>query len=183
MSESPRVRVYLASSLDGFIAGPNHEIDWLNEVPEGVDMQAPTEALGFHDFMSQVGAMLMGRATYDLVESYGQWHYGDIPVLVATRRPLTPIVPTVSAVQGEIGDLIAQAKEAAGDRDVYLDGGNLVQQAIKAELVDELTLTMVPILLGDGIRLFEHIGGPHKLAFRPPKEHHHMVQLTATPAR
>ena len=133
-----RVRVYLAGSLDGCIAGPNHEIDWLEEpVPE---REGCTEngALGFHDFMAQVGAMLMGRSTYDLVAGFGPWHSGDIPVLVATNRPLEPMVPTVRSVSGDVADLLAKAKREAGDRDVYLDGGDIVRQALARDLVDEL---------------------------------------------
>ena len=79
----PRIRVYMGCSLDGAIAGPNHELSFLHG-----HATTPGNALHFEDFMAQVGAMVMGRSTYDMVEGMGVWPYGDIPVLVATHRPL-----------------------------------------------------------------------------------------------
>lgn len=155
----PRVRVYLACSLDGFIAGPDHELDWLHApYPADERLRPDPRALRFDTFLAQIGSMLMGRATYDVVAGLGvEWPYGEIPVHVATRRPLDPLTPTVRAVKGDIVDLIADARAAAGERDVYLDGGDLVRQGLAAGLVDEMTLTLVPVLLGDGVRLFDGV--------------------------
>jgi dihydrofolate reductase len=180
MSSTSRVRVYMAFSFDGFIAGPGDDLSFLHEPPpEGTAPPESSDALGFETFMSQVGAMLMGRRTHDVIAGMGEWIYGDTPVLVATRRALEPTAPTVRAVQGDITTLIAEAKDAAGDKDVYLDGGDLIRQALDAGLVDELCMTMVPVLLGDGIRLFDGLLSRTKLTFT---EHHsmgHMVQITA----
>ena len=169
----------MACSMDGFIAGPDDDLAWLSEgAPAPTD---PTDALGFDAFMAQVGAMLMGRRTYEVVAAMGAWPYGDTPVLVPTHRPLDPVVPTVRAIEGDIRELVAQATEAAGDNDVYLDGGTLIRQALNEGLVDELCMTLVPILLGDGIRLFDGLNGRTRLAFT---EHHSlggMVQLTVRP--
>jgi dihydrofolate reductase len=143
-------RVYLAMSLDGYIAGPGGDISWLphEEVEE-------TEALTFEQHMAEVGCMLMGRATYDFVAGFeGPWPYGEVPVLVASRRAFEPKVPTVARVEGGIAELLKQAQHLAGEGVVYLDGGNLVQQALAAGLVEELVLTQVPKALGEGIALF-----------------------------
>jgi dihydrofolate reductase len=169
MPKNARVRVYMACSFDGFIAGPDHDISWLHQdhSHEG-ELPKDPDALEFDVFLSQVGAMLMGRATYEVVApmaAVGPWSYGELPILVATRRPLTPVVSTISAAQGTIEELIEQAKALAGDKDVYLDGGDLVRQALDAGLVDELTITFVPILLGQGIRLFEGLHTPRALQF------------------
>lgn len=176
-----RVRVYMACSLDGSIAGPGDDLSFLQDpayVP-GEDAE-PTGALQFDAFMAQVGAMLMGRRTHDVVAAMGVWPYGDVPVLVATRRPLEPAADTVSAVRGDIHALITEAKAAAGDLDVYLDGGNLIRQALDAGLVDELCVTLVPILLAQGgIRLFDGLIETTRLEI---VEHHRMggmLQLTA----
>ena len=76
-----RVRVFIAASLDGFIAGPNDELDWLHHPEGGEDTFTP--------FFRQIGAMLMGRRTYDVIRDFeGEWPYGDTPILVATTRPL-----------------------------------------------------------------------------------------------
>ena len=153
-----RVRVYVACSLDGFIAAADaHDLSWL---PEPSD---PSDDFGFAAFYEQIGAMLMGRNTYDVVAGFGseQWMYGDRPVLVATRRPLEPLRDTVGTVSGPIDELIAKAKEAAGDRDVYIDGGDLIRQALDAGLVDELTITVVPVVIGAGSPLFAGVRQRH----------------------
>ena len=144
-----RVRVFIAMSLDGFIAGPDHDLSWLPEPRAGEDF-------GYAAFMAQTGAILMGRSTYDVVAGFdGPWPYGETPVLVATRRDLDdPAAPTVEAVSGTPQELVAAAHERAVGRDVYLDGGDLVRQALDAGLVDELTITVIPVILGAGSPLF-----------------------------
>jgi dihydrofolate reductase len=175
-----RVRVYLGCSFDGYIAGPDDDLSFLHEPPpEGAPSMEGSQALGFEDFMGQVGAMLMGRRTYDTVEGMGAWPYGETTVLVATRRALTPMAPGVRAVTGDIDALIRQAKEAAGEKDVYLDGGDLVRQALGAGLVDELCLTFVPTLLGGGVQLFGGLVRRSQLEFTAHHRMGHMVQVTA----
>lgn len=166
MASDSLVRVYMGCSFDGFIAGPDHDIGWLNEsyaLPG--DLTPDGGALAFDAFMAQVGALLMGRATYGIAESFGQWHYGDTPVLVASHRPLVPMADTVQSAAGPIESLIAHAKDLAGPKDVYLDGGDLVRQALDAGLVDTITLTYLPIILGSGVRLFDDLVGRTKLQF------------------
>lgn len=166
MSSSSRVRVYMGCSFDGFIAGPDHEISWLNESYAAAgDLEPGPEGLGFEQFMGQIGAMLMGRSTYGVVEKFGQWHYGETPVLVATHRPLEPLADTVQTAAGPIEELVDRAKAMAGDRDVYLDGGDLVRQALDAGLVDEITATLLPVLVGRGIRLFDDLASTTQLQF------------------
>jgi dihydrofolate reductase len=183
MSPNPRVRVYLACSLDGFIAGPDNDLAWLHRDRSAPGDLAPdAEALRFEPFLGQVGALLMGRATYDVVTAMGVWPYGELPVLVATHRPLTPVSAHVRGVSGPIADLLADAKRAAGTKDVYLDGGDLVQQALNARLVDELTLTFVPVILGKGVRLFDHLREPIDLQFLAHRSFDQgMVQVTVRP--
>ncbi|MBP6630309.1 MAG: dihydrofolate reductase [Kofleriaceae bacterium] len=149
---SQRIRGYLATSFDGFIAGPNHELDWLGAPPG--DRSLPAGVLGFEAFMAEVGAMVMGRTTYDVVEAMAQWVYGEVPVLVATHRPLAPKVATVRAVAGPIDQLLDQALTLAGGKDVYVDGGATLRAALDAGRVDEIVVTVIPILLGRGIPLF-----------------------------
>lgn len=148
-----RVRVYIATSLDGFLAGPNDELDWLP--PPSPAAVLPPGALAFDDFFREIGAMVMGRRTYDVVSQMGgDWFYGDTPVLVPTHRPLTPVRPSVQAVSGPISDLLDQALALAQGRDVYLDGGETIRAALEADRVDALVVTVLPILLGQGKSLF-----------------------------
>ncbi|NTV39540.1 MAG: dihydrofolate reductase [Demequinaceae bacterium] len=165
---APRTVAYLATSVDGFIAGPDDDLDWLSAPrtsgrPVAADDWAAREAtgLGFEDFLARVGCLLMGRRTYDVVAGFDEpWPYGDVPVRVATTRPLTDARATVTAVDGEIGTLIADALAAASGKDVYVDGGTMVRAALAAGLLDDLVVTMLPVVLGTGVRLFEATVSP-----------------------
>ena len=152
----PRLRVFIACSLDGFIAGPNDELDWL----AGDDGAAEDT---FTPFLAQIGALLMGRRTYDVVLGLDGWPYGDIPLLVATSKPLVATRASVRAVGGSIAELVAQAKQAAGERDVYIDGGALIRSALDAGLIDDMVVTLIPIVLGSGLPLFAGVGRRHRL--------------------
>ncbi len=174
-----KVRVYLGCSLDGCIAGPDHDLSFLSE--HTPDPEA-SGGLGFEAFMDQVGALLMGRRTYQVILDFDAWHYRDRPVLVATHHelPPAPLGGTAWAVRGSIAQMLAQAKEAAGGKDVYLDGGDLVRQGLDAGLVDEVCLTFLPVILGRGIRLWEGLQGRNDLQFDPPTTYGgSMVQITA----
>lgn len=174
-----RVRVYLGCSLDGFIAGPDDDLSWLAP-PEGEHPAPDPAGITFEGFLAGVGAMIMGRRTHDVIAGFDGWHYGDIPVLVPTHRPLTPAAPTVQAVCGPIEQLVAQARAIAKDRDVYLDGGDVVRQALDAGLVDELVLTFVPKLIGQGVRLFDGLLHRRSLVFEAHRDFGPgMVQVVA----
>ena len=155
-------QIFLAMSLDGFIAGPGDDLSWLPEPNEG-DEGEPVDH-GFDAFMATVGALLMGRRSYEVVKTLGGWYYGETPVLVATSRPLgDPIAPTVSAVSGSPRELLAKAREVAGERHVYVDGGALIRSFLDEGLIDEMTITLIPVILGAGIPLFAGVRERHKL--------------------
>ncbi len=170
MDKSARVRVYIACSLDGFIAGPDDDLSWLSGAdPEDAADGSPapnqvTDALEFDAFLAQVGALLMGRRTFDVVDGFdGPWPYGDRPVLVPTHRPLVTSNELVRAAEGDIDSLVEQAKEAAGDKDVYIDGGALIRQALDAGLIDEMVITVSPVVIGKGVPLFAGVCARHDL--------------------
>lgn len=150
--------VFIACSLDGFIAGPDDNLGFL-EPAEGQKIEDT-----FTPFFVGVGALLMGRRTFDVVSGFGGgWPYGETPVLVLTRRAIDSSLPTVRAVSGGIESAVAQAAEVAGERDVYIDGGELVRQALDASLVDELVVTVAPRILGRGIPPFAGVTRRHDL--------------------
>lgn len=166
MPDESRVRVYIACSLDGFIAGEGDDLSWLASSESASDRRTESDpgAVSFEDYMRDVGALLMGRRTYDVVAGFGgAWPYGERPVLVATRRPLEPIHPWVRPIEGEIAHMVAAARAAAGARDVYIDGGDLIRQALDADLVDHLIVTMVPVVLGRGHPLFAGVAKRHSM--------------------
>ena len=156
---SGRVRIFIACSLDGFIAGTEDDLSWLPE-PD------PAEDYGYGAFMAETGTILMGRGTYDVAAAFPEWPYGDTPVLVATSRPLEPVAKTVKAVKGTPAKILAAARRKAGDGDVYLDGGALIRSFLDAGLVDELVVTLVPTILGTGAPLFAGTAGRHQLVPR-----------------
>jgi dihydrofolate reductase len=179
MPMTARVRVFIASSLDGFIAGPDDDLSWLpTPDPEITDF-------GYGAFMARIGALLMGRRTYDVVEGFGgDWPYGQRPVLVATRNPLELKIPTVRAVEGSVLELIEQAREAAGELDVYIDGGDLIRQALDAGLIDEVILSVIPTILGAGTPLFAGHPRRHDLTLVSSQTFNGgLVQLTYRPTR
>ena len=177
------MRVYIATSLDGFIAGEGHDLSWLPD--PAPDDNADDGALFYDEFMLSIGALLMGRRTYDVVRSFDvEWPYGDRPVLVASHRPLETETPsTVRRVEGSIQDLIGEAKGSADGKDVYIDGGVLIRQACAAGLVDDLTISLAPIALGSGYSLFAGLEDSFAMrvvgAYRFPGG---MVQLRLSPA-
>ena len=134
-------------SRDGFIAGTDDDLSWLPDGHAGEDY-------GYDAFIAGVGAILMGRRTHDVVAGFGiDWPYGDTPVLVATHRPLDTDEPSVRAVSGTAAELVAEARAVAGNRDVYVDGGLLIQQVLDAGLLDEMIVTVIPVDLGEGVPL------------------------------
>jgi dihydrofolate reductase len=152
-----QIRVFIAMSLDGFIAGPGDDLSWL-------PAPSPIEDYGYEAHMAGTAAILMGRATYDVVAGFEPWPYDDTPVFVATTRPLdAPAAPTVRAISGEPLDLIAAVQAEIGEGGIYLDGGSLIRSVLDAGLVDELTITVVPIILGAGSPLFAGVIRRHEL--------------------
>lgn len=156
---SASVRVFIATSLDGFIAGEDDDLSWL-PVPE-----AGGEDYGYGEHMRQTAAILMGRRSYDVIAAFeGEWPYGDTPVFVATNRPLEPAAPTVTAISGDsAADLLAAVQAQVGDGGIYVDGGELIRSLLDAGLVDELTITIIPVILGRGLPLFAGAAFRHRL--------------------
>jgi len=143
-----KAAVFVGVSLDGQIARADGGLDWL---PHDT-----TEDHGFHAFMATIDALVMGRKTYDVVREFeGAWAYGKTPVYVLSHRDLEPapsgaIVERISGTPAEV----AAALDKKGIRRVYVDGGATIQQFLVAGLVDQVIVTWVPVLIGEGIPLF-----------------------------
>lgn len=142
--------VYIATSLDGFIARPDGGLDWLPPiVPE-------IEDYGYRAFSDSIDTLVMGRATYEVALTFGAWPYeGKRTVVLSSGRPTVPEhlkahVETTSLPPR----LLAAHLEATGSRSVYVDGGKTIQSFLRAGLIDEITLTTVPVLIGSGLPLF-----------------------------
>lgn len=154
--------------MDGRIAGPGDDLEWLEESrPRAVASPVPATAgewLSFEGFAADVGVLLMGRRTFDVVIGFDEWFYGELAVLVATHRPLpASIPPTVTSISGTVDEVVSEAQRVSEGNDVYVDGGQLVCAVLDAGLLDELTTTVLPTVRGPGIALFDALVGPHEL--------------------
>lgn len=144
-------KVFIATSLDGYIAGKNNEIDWLEAIPnpDNIDM-------GYQAHMDSVDALVMGRNTMELVANMDiEWPYSK-PVYVLSKslkKLPNKLKEKVFLIKGDIKSINKELKEK-GYNNLYIDGGLTVQSFLKEDLVDELIITTIPILLGGGIRLF-----------------------------
>jgi dihydrofolate reductase len=150
----PLVEVFIATSLDGFIARPDGSIDWLLQA----QAQAPTgEDFGYADFIANIDALVMGRKTFETVLGFEPWPYGERPVWVMSRQPMLAIPealrPGVQHGGADARGLLLQLSRS-GVRRVYLDGGELIQAFLYEDLVDRISVTTVPVLLGQGRRLW-----------------------------
>lgn len=144
-----RASVYIATSLDGYIARSDGSLDWLGVAEENEDY-------GFAAFMESVDALVMGRNTYDAVMAMGEWPYGYTLVIVLTHRPLDIPADLTGVVEAtELGPLeLAEELDRRGIEHVYIDGGTTIRSFLEADLVQRLTITTIPVLIGAGIPLF-----------------------------
>lgn len=147
MTSSYRCIYYLAVSLDGFIAGPAGELDWL--------MQFPADGADYDGFFAGVGSLVMGRATYDFVRANGEWTYGDRPAAVVTHRPLDAPPGAAFAVAGTPAEILAELAARGAPGPVWIVGGaDIAGQFLDAGLIDEIDLQYTPVAIGAGIPVF-----------------------------
>ncbi len=165
-----KASVYIATSLDEFIARENGELDWLEGSGEEVNEEDKSaesrgEDYGYKDFTGSVDALVMGRHTFDKVLSFGEWAYGDKPVVVLSSRPLEipeHLSRTVEAVSGSPEEVAAWLSER-GVKHLYTDGGETVQRFLRMGLIQRFVITRIPVLIGAGIPLFGPLDGDIKL--------------------
>jgi dihydrofolate reductase len=150
MATLPTGLVYIAMSLDGFIAAKDGDLSWLEVV------KAEGEDYGYAAFMASIDAILIGRNTYDTVPTFGAWPFEGKRVVVLTHRPIAPIREETAA-SGKLLPIF-DSLGAEGVKRIYLDGGKTIQAALREGLVQELTISVIPILLGEGIPLFDAHG-------------------------
>ena len=156
--------LYMSMSLDGYIADPNDQLggddgnrlhDWFAQDRESDRPSGPAGQL--IDEYNATRAVLVGRRTAELIDHWGGDHHG-VPIFVPSHRPPGPSVanyPLVTYVTDGIASAMAQAKAAAGDRNVLVHGAYTAQRALEAGVLDELQIHQIPVLLGRGRRQFE----------------------------
>ena len=150
--------VFIGTSVDGFIARPNDELDFL---PEGGG-----EPHGYNEFIASVDAIVIGRKTFEKVLTFGAWPYGDKRVVVLSSRLLDlpkAIGGVVEQMAGSPAEIVSQLA-ANGARNLYIDGGITIQRFLRAGAIQRLIITRVPVLIGDGVPLFGTL--PHDIRLR-----------------
>jgi len=149
-----KASVYIAATLDGFIARKNGDLDWL----PGSDGEpaAGDNDFGNKAFMDSVDVLIMGRNTYELVLSFGQWPYGSKRVVVLSNKltRLSDKLPETVELRSCPAKELYNELQKSGASHLYIDGGKTIQGFLEADLINEIIITKVPILIGDGIPLF-----------------------------
>lgn len=153
MNSRPKISAFIAISLDGYIARAQGELDWLEQANARIP---PSEDCGYLAFMQDIDVLVMGRRTYEKVLTFGAWPYGGKQVIVMSSQPIMfggGIPPSVEC-SSEAPQVLVDRLTAKGVRHLYVDGGNTIQRFLAAGLIDDITLTLIPVLLGSGIPLF-----------------------------
>lgn len=146
--------VFIATSIDGYIADKDGNIDWLHSVPnpDNIDM-------GYMDFMAGTDALIMGRTTFETVCGFDiDWPY-SVPVFVLSNSLKTvpdKVKGKVHLVNGSLKEVLNQIHEK-GHKRLYIDGGRTVQSFLKEDLIDEMIITIIPVVLGGGSSLFSEL--------------------------
>lgn len=145
--------VFIATSLDGFIAREDGSIDWLMKANT---LAQPGEDGGYKSFISTVDGLIMGRNSYEKVLSFDEWPYGDLPVVVLSSQ--TIIIPehlqSSVSTSTETPINLVQRLSKKGMKHLYIDGGITIQGFLANNLINEITITLIPVLLGSGRSLF-----------------------------
>ena len=148
--------VYIAASLDGYIATPDGGVEWLDGIPN------PDQTdYGYAQFMSGIEALVMGRKTLEQVLTFGQWPYQKPVFVLSSQLSEVPaqLQGKVKIISGEIVGLVEKLNKD-GFSNLYIDGGKVITSFLNKDLIDEMIITTIPILLGGGIPLFGQLERP-----------------------
>lgn len=145
------VSVYIATGIDGRIAGPDDDLSWLRAYEgSGTDY-------GYTEYMSSVGAVVMGAKTYEFVLGLGSWPYGDVPGYVVSHRALEAISPLVHVTDEDPCELVRRLASETEGRLWVVGGASIVAPLADADLIDEWVITLVPVIVGAGVGLWDEV--------------------------
>lgn len=145
--------VFIATSLDGFIADIDGKIDWLNSIPN-----PDNSDMGYNDFITNIDAIIMGRNTFETVSKFEEWPY-SIPVFVLSnnmKKISDENIGKVEFLKGNTKDILNTIHQK-GYFNLYIDGGKTIQNFLKEDLIDNMVITIIPKLLGGGVPLFSNL--------------------------
>lgn len=161
----PTGHIFMAMSLDGYIATKENGLDWLGIV------NAEGEDYGYAKFSSTIDTVLMGRHTYEVIREFDPWPYEGKKFAVYTRSPIDSVHGAFT-ISGEMRDVFKKLGDQGAKR-IYVDGGQTIRTAIEAGFIADITISIIPILLGSGIKLFDEMPGlkEHKILNLTKTEH------------
>jgi len=165
--------VFIATSLDGYIADKNGRLDWLHAIPN-----PDNDDMGYMEFINEVDALVMGRTTFETVCGFDvDWPYNQPVFVLSNTLNKIPDSHKEKAflVKGSLTEILGQVHEKGFNR-LYIDGGTTIQNFLKEDLIDEMILTTIPILLGGGASLFSEL--PNELKFELIKTKTYLNQVT-----
>ena len=162
--------LYMSMSLDGMIAGPNVRMDnglgddgeRLHEWPFPGNEAGPARVV-YDEFMA-TGAIVAGSGTFEPARGWDGDHHDGVSMYILSRRPAPAWVENWPNVHylNDVETAMREARQDAGAKNVLVHGASTAQRALKAGILDELEIHLIPVLLGDGVRLFEHLGVQHR---------------------
>jgi len=147
-------KVFIATSLDGYIADKDGGIDWLHSIPN-----PDQNDMGYAEFMSQIDALIMGRTTFEIVCGFDiDWPYTKPVFVLSNSLKNVPKAYEGKAeiINGSLNEILTKIHKK-GHYQLYIDGGKTIQSFLKEDLIDEMTITRIPTLLGGGIPLFAEL--------------------------
>lgn len=152
-----RASVFIATSLDGFIARTDGRIDWLERANATVP---PGEDCGYKAFWSSIDVLVMGRLSFEQALLFDPWPYGDKRVVVLSTQAVSipPELARTVSCSSEAPAALLERLSAEGAKRLYVDGGVTIQRFLAAGLIDDLTITLIPVVLGEGRPLFGPLG-------------------------
>jgi dihydrofolate reductase len=159
-TDSFKLTIHMVSSLDGIIAKKDNSVSWFetsSNFEKGVSLSEQEQA----DFLKTIDCYVMGSRTYELAlelsKSHG-WAYGDVPTIVVTHRNLSSERKNVEFYSGDLSNLVDEQLRPKYKNVWIVGGAMLVKEFIRSKLTDEIRVTVLPIILGDGLLFFDHIG-------------------------
>lgn len=148
MKDRPKISIYIATSIDGYIARKDNSLDWLDRVG-GFD-----EDYGFEKLLGSIDALIIGRKTYEVATTVPEPYPGKRVVVLS--KSLGSVRSDMELYQGDLGELVRKLHKE-GIKHIWVDGGSTISQFLSSKLVDEMTLSIIPVILGSGIPLFQVI--------------------------
>lgn len=161
--DRPKVSIYIATSIDGYIARDDGNLDWLHYGHTG------DEDYGFKNFINSIDALILGRKTYEVVSGFDDWPYNGKRVVVLSNT-LNKVRPEAELFSGKLTDLLSKLHKD-NIQHVWVDGGITASKFIEAGLVDELTISIIAMILGSGIRLFSLMNDEQKCQLASTKSY------------